>query len=177
MTHQRPSCSTWAPQYNPVCCSLTCKIQPHSSRLSYTHWVHSDQMTPRYSRCSSFSSAETEKWFTQIYRALYGDAMFVLIQCAPSRPKTTRNICHWSCYESMNSSLEELIISTITVKKAKFPKMSHSYSLFNSWLGPRVNQCRKSWEIQSYSITERRTLFKRKFVEILVLSCSKASWK
>ena len=112
----------------------------------------------------NFSSAATEKWFTQIYRALYGDAVLVLIQCAPSRPKTTRNICHWSCYESMNSFLEELIISTITVKKAKFPKMSHSYSLFESWLGPRVNQCRFTQESRKSIVllTEPRTLFKTK---------------
>ena len=34
---------------------------------------------------------------------------------APTRPKTSSSICHWFCYEIVNSSLGELIISTITV--------------------------------------------------------------
>ena len=58
MTHQWTCCSTLTSQYNPVCRSLTCRVQPHSSRLSYTHWVHSDQMTPRYSRCSSVHTSQ-----------------------------------------------------------------------------------------------------------------------
>ena len=53
--------------------------------------------------------------------------------------------------------LEELIISTITVKKAKFPKMSHSYSLFNSWLGPRVNQRRFTQKLRNPIVLYDRT--------------------
>ena len=55
---QQTCCSTLASQYNPVSRRLTCRVQPHSSRLYYTHWAHSDQMTARYPRCSSVHTCQ-----------------------------------------------------------------------------------------------------------------------
>lgn len=44
------------------------------------------------------------KDFSQIYRALYGDAMSVPIQVGTNMAagKQRKNICHWVCYEKVN---------------------------------------------------------------------------
>ena len=87
------------------------------------------------------------------------------------------------CYKSVNLSLEELKNVTIvhysntrSVQIAKFPEISHFLNQHHSSLGHHVNAAsRKSLEIQTQSITKPRTHSERKFVRILVFSCSYAS--
>ena len=69
----------------------------------YTKSPAKNQVNSSYARYS-------EKRFTQIYEALYGDAMFVSLSGAQIwPPETNRNICFWFSYLCVNSSLEELI--------------------------------------------------------------------
>ena len=59
--------------------------------------------------CDISYTRYSEKSFTQIYQALYGDAMLVSLWGAQIwRPETNRNICLWVFLKSVNSSLEEL---------------------------------------------------------------------
>jgi len=74
------------------------------------------------------SRVYSEKCFTQIYRALYGDAMLVPFREAPTwQPHNNRNFCHWVLLlkrniitlefrhiESNNSSIARIVQSAKT---------------------------------------------------------------
>ena len=47
--------------------------------------------------------------FTQIYKALYGDAMLVFPLSGTRRPETPKKSVFEFCYKKVNSSLENLI--------------------------------------------------------------------
>ena len=75
------------------------------------------------------------------------------------------------CYKSVNLLLEELINIEVIIFQylnclgSKFPEKSHFFNLNDTSLVRHVNAASsKSLEIQAYSVTNLRTLLKRKFV-------------
>ena len=127
------------------------------------------------------------KCFTQIYRALYGDALLELIRMSSKRGgrKPTETFVSEFFYKSVNLRLEELInikvILFLTLELFRQQNSSKKVTFFNlndSSFGRHVNAAsRKSLKIQAYSVTKPRTLLRRKFVWKLVFSCSNTPWK
>ena len=111
--------------------------------------------------------------FTQIYRALYGDAMFVPFWGAQTwRTQSNRNICSWVL----------LLKQKITVRHwkkcflyCKHCSVSKNLSDNSSFYLLHVTQ-RKSLEIQTCSITIRRTLLSWNILKRQVLIGSFIWW-
>ena len=131
--------------------------------------------------CDFSCGRYSKKCFTQIYKAMYGDAMFVSLWGAEIwRPEANKNICHRVCYQKsvvVFSGLINFYMSTYsrkgTVQIAKFQQISHFYNLRYSIFGRPFNMVsRKSLKIQPCFITRRKTLSNWEFVKSLVFSCS-----
>ena len=112
-----------------------------------------------------------KKRFIQIYKTMYGNAMFVSLWGAQLwRPEANKNICHWVCHKELVvvfSGLINIYMSTYshtgTVQIAKSQRISHFFNLRYSRYFNIVS--RKSLEIQRGFITRRKTLSNWKFVK------------
>ena len=101
------------------------------------------------------------------------------------RPETNRSICHWVLQQKREfiprgtlKHYNNTFSKTWTVQIAKFPEISHFFNYNDSSLGRHVNAAScKSLEIQALCIAKPRTHSERKFVWILVFSCSYTSFK
>ena len=64
--------------------------------LRYDRWLTYKQPRQESGLCCFSFARYLQKCVTEIYRALYGDAMFVSFWGAQTwRPLSNRNICHW----------------------------------------------------------------------------------
>ena len=90
-----------------------------------------------------------KKCFTQIYKAMYGDAMFVSLWGAQIwRPEANKNRCHRVCYQKpvvVFWGLINFYMSTYshteTVQIAKFQQISNFFNLPYSILGRLLISC------------------------------------
>ena len=102
------------------CHAIKNKSHNHSitllKKLGYDRWLIYEQPRQDLGLCGFLFARYSEKCFTQIYKALYGDAMLVPFWGAPTwRPYNNRNICHLSfCYWNENL----LVQSSVTLKVA-----------------------------------------------------------
>ena len=120
--------------------------------------------------CDYSCGRYSKKCFTQIYKAMYGDAMFVSLWGAQIwRPEANKDRCHRVCYQKpvvVFWGLMNFYMSTYshtgTVQIAKFQQISHLFNLRYSILGI---VSRESLEIQPCFITRRKTLSHREFVK------------
>ena len=117
--------------------------------------------------CDFSCGRYSKKFFAQIYKAMYGDAVFVSLWGAQIwRPEAHKYRCHRVCYQKPVVVFWGLInfymctySHTGTVQIAKFQQISHFFNLRYSILGrPFNNVSRKSLEIQPCLITRRKTL-------------------
>ena len=124
--------------------------------------------------CDFSCGRYSKKCFTQIYKAMYEDAMFMSLWAAQIwRPEANKNRCHRVCYQKPVVVFWGLInfymntySHTGTVRIAKFQQISHFFNLRYSILGRPFNiVSRKSLEIQPCFITRRKTLSNREFVK------------
>ena len=141
-------------------------IQYRKSRIwemkedEYTKSLYKNQV------CAIFWKARyLEKRFTQIYKALYGNAMLVSLSGTPIwLLETNRNIC----FRVFLLMLEELV------------KIKVIFNVFNPHKSfPRgqlnATSC-KSLEIHESSLAKRRTLSNQKFVYVKLFTYCNTSW-
>jgi len=106
--------------------------------LGYDRWLQYKQPRQELGLCSFSFARYSQKCITQIYRALYGDAMFVPFGGIQRwRPETNRNICHWVLLQtrkSVSRGTQKQYTTTFsnarTVHMAKFLETSLGISHF-----------------------------------------------
>ena len=123
---------------------------------------------------SGLCNVSCEEMFTQIYKAMYGDAMFVSLGGAQIwRPEANRNICHRVFYKEpvvVFLGLINIYIRTYsrarTVQIVKSQRISYFFSLHYSILGRHFNiASRKSLDILPCFVRRRKTLSNWKFAK------------
>ena len=131
--------------------SLSHHHQNHSTNKVKNQWGKR-RWTLKQSRkdsglCDFSCGRYSKKCPTQIYKAMYGNAMFVSLWGAQIwRPEANKNRCHRVCYQKpvvVFWGLINLSMSTYsqtgTVQIAKFQQISHFFNLRYSIIGRPFN--------------------------------------
>ena len=126
--------------------------------------------------CDVSCGKYSKKCFIQIYKALYGDAMFVSLSGAQIwQPEADKKsvVVFWGLINIYVSTYSH----TRTVQIAKSQRISHFFNVRDSILDRNFNiVSRKSLEIQPCFITRRKTLSNWKFVTSRKTKDTLPSW-
>ena len=135
--------------------------------LGYDRWWMNKQPRQESGLCCFSFARYLQKYVTQIYRALYEDAMFVSFRGTQTwRTLSNRNIFRWVLLLKRNIIALELrhiernvSSSASTVQLAKTKVITHLWAYTTAFSGRNVHVTqRKSLEIQTCTITIRKTL-------------------
>ena len=124
----------------PSSCCLQCDHHPINKfkNLGYDRWLQYKQPRQELGLCWFSVARYSQRCIAQIYRALYGDAMFVPFGGTQTwRPETNRNICHWFLLQKrkfLSRGTQKQYSTTFsnarTVQISKFLKLSFGISHF-----------------------------------------------
>ena len=152
--------------------------------LRYDRWLIYKQPCQESSLCCFSFARYLQKCVTQIYRALYGSAMFVSFWGTQTwRPESNRNICHWVLLLKRKIIALELrhikrnvssSASTVQLTETKVITHLLTYATAFSGRNFHVTQ-RKSLEIQTRSAQDSGKLQYNKKNTVELKHCETSS--